>query len=236
MIDLAAYALALALSQEPDTAATPLEKELAAESAAQDGDSPAPATSPSPGPASAPKPKGADDVLSVMKKLPSMKPEEQQQALIRLQQQFGSAESNLVLPTPDIDLAEYLALSPENQALVVARAFFGDVVSGDAGRVVARSGYPFFMEGRRINTPEELSSAWGKALRSRRTDLLKLYSVEVLTPADMEKKYGKAPARLNGWNLKAPNTFVAVGNLSGHASVLLLRQAGAAWQIVGFHD
>ena len=101
---------------EPDTAATPLEKELAAESAAQDGDSPAPATSPSPGPASAPKPKGADDVLSVMKKLPSMKPEEQQAALLRLQQQFGSAESNPVLPTPDIDLAEYLALSPENQA------------------------------------------------------------------------------------------------------------------------
>ncbi len=234
MIDLAAYALALALSQEPDTAATPLEKELAAESAEQGSEGTTP-TAPT-GPVGAPRPKGADDVQSVLKRLPNMKPEERQAALIQLQKQFGAAESNPVLPSADIDLSEYLSLSPQDQALVIARAFFGDVISGDATRVVSRAGYPFFMEARRVDRPEELLTQWGKSLRSRRTDLLKLYSVEILTPADMEKKYGKAPQRLNSWNLRAPNTFVAVGNLSGHATILLLRQAGAAWQVVGFHD
>ena len=79
-------------------------------------------------------------------------------------------------------------------------------------------------------------SAWTRSLRSRRTDLLKLYSVEILTPAEMEKKYGKPPARLSAWPLKSGTTFVAVANLSGHAAIVLLRQAGAAWQVVGFHD
>ena len=74
------------------------------------------------------------------------------------------------------------------------------------------------------------------ALRQGRADALKLYGVEVLLPADMEKKYGKSPQRLSAWNTRAPNTYFAVGNLSGHAAVLMLRQAGAAWQVVGFHD
>lgn len=235
MIDLAAYALALALSQEPDTAATPLEKELAAESAQQDTDS-TPTAAPSTGPVAPPRPRGADDVTSILRKLPGMKPDDRQVAIQQLQRQFGNVESNPVLPTGDIDLAAYLNLLPQEQVLVIARAFFSDVIAGDAAHLVARSGFPFFMEARRVDRPEELLAQWGKSLRSRRTDLLKLYSVEVLTPADMEKKYGKAPARLNGWNLKAPNTYVAIGNLSGHASILLLRQVGATWQVVGFHD
>ncbi|PZR10762.1 MAG: hypothetical protein DI536_18980 [Archangium gephyra] len=234
MIDLAAYALALALSQEPDTAATPLEKELAAESA-QQSDTPTTAPSPS-GSVGAPKPKGADEVTNTVKKLSSMKPEERQATLIQLQKQFGGVDSNPVLPTLDIDLGEYLQLPVQDQALVVARSYFNDIVAGDAARMLARSGFPFFMESRRVDRPEELLSQWSKSLRSRRTDLLKLYSVEVMTPAEMEKKFGKAPARLSAWNLKAPNTYVAVGNLSGHATILLLRQAGVAWQVVGFHD
>jgi hypothetical protein len=52
----------------------------------------------------------------------------------------------------------------------------------------------------------------------------------------MEKKYGKPPARLSSWAWRQPNTFVAVGNLSGHATILLLHQVGAAWQVIGFHD
>lgn len=234
MIDLAAYALALALSQEPDTAATPLEKELAAESA-QQTDTPTTTNTPS-GPVGAPKPKGADEVTNTVKKLSSMKPEERQQAIIALQKQFGGLDSNPVLPTADIDFGEYLQLSAPDQALVVARSYFNDIVAGDAARMQTRSGFPFFMESRRVDRPEELLTQWSKSLRSRRTDLLKLYSVEVMTPAEMEKKFGKAPARLSAWNFKAPNTFVAVGNLSGHPTILLLRQAGAAWQVVGFHD
>jgi hypothetical protein len=119
---------------------------------------------------------------------------------------------------------------------VVARGFFVDLIAADTPRLIARSGYPFFMEARRIDKPEDLRTQWGKSLRTRRADLLKLYSVEVFTVADMEKKYGKPPARLSSWAWRQPNTFVAVGNLSGHAAILLLHQVGAAWQVIGFHD
>ena len=141
-----------------------------------------------------------------------------------------------MLPGVDVDLDRYLSLEPAQQAQVIARGFFLDLIAADTGRLVARSGFPFFMEAKRIDRPDDLRTAWGKSLRSRRADLLKLYSVDVFLPADMEKKYGKPPQRLNAWNWRSPNTYVAVGNLSGHATVLLLHQAGAAWQVVGFHD
>ncbi len=227
-MNVAAYALALALSQEPETppAAAP------APAAAESGEAPAAPSAPS----APPRPKGADDVLRMMQKLPAMTPEERALAIAAIQKQFGQVESNPVLPSGEIDLEKYLELTPAQQVEVMARGFFNDLIAGDTNRVVARAGFPFFMEGRRVDRPEDLKTQWGKTLRSRRADLLKLYSVEVLLPADMEKKYGKAPQRLSGWSWRSPNTYLAVGNLSGHATILLLRQAGAAWQVVGFHD
>jgi hypothetical protein len=127
-------------------------------------------------------------------------------------------------------------LAPVDQARVVARQFLEDLIAGDSRALVTASGLPFYLEDRRVDRLDELRSEWTRALRSRRADLLTLYSLEILTPADMEKKYGKAPARLAQWNLRAPNTLIAVGNLSGHATVLLLRQVGMTWQVLGFHD
>jgi hypothetical protein len=227
VINVAAYALCLALNQEPETppAAAP------APVAAEGGEVAAPAA-----PSGPPRPKGADDVMHTLQKLPNMSPEERTAALLQMQKQFGQVDSNPVLPSGDIDLEKYLELSAPQQVEVVARGFFTDLIAGDTNRVVSRAGYPFFMEARRVDRPEELRTQWGKALRSRRTDLLKLYSVEVFLPADMEKKYGKAPARLSAWSWRSPNTYVAVGNLSGHAVIVLMRQAGAAWRFVGFHD
>ncbi len=223
MINVAAYALCLALSQDPEPVPA---------AAAAGGDA---ATSPAT-PVGPPRPKGADDVTRQIQKAQTLSPAERAVVLEALQKQFGTVDSNPVLPTNDIDLDKYLALGPAQQVEVVARGFFADLIGGDTNRIVARSGYPFFMEARRIDRPEELRAQWGKSLRSRRADVLKLYSVEVLLPADMEKKFGKPPQRLNSWNWRAPNTYLAVGNLSGHPTILLLRQAGAAWQVVGFHD
>lgn len=230
-MNVAAYALCLALSQDPETAPPP---ETPPEAAPAQGGQPAPTTPAAPtGPA---RPKGADEVARLIAKLPTMKPEERLAAIQAISKQFGDVESNPVIPGSDVDLDKYLGLEPAAQAQVVARGFFLDLIAAETNRLVARSGYPFFMEARRIDRPEELRTQWGKSLRSRRADLLKLYSVEVFLPAEMEKKYGKPPARLSSWNWRAPNTYVAVGNLSGHATVVLLHQAGAAWQIVGFHD
>ncbi len=226
-MNVAAYALCLALSQEPEV--TPPET---APAASAEGEPAAAPAAPS-GPA---RPKGADEVNRLLAKLPTMKPEERNAALEALARQYGQVESNPVLPGSDIDLDKYLGLKPAEQVEVVARGFFLDLIAADTGKLVARSGFPFFMEARRIDRPEDLRTQWGKSLRSRRADLLKLYSLEVLLPADMEKKYGKPPTRLSSWNWRSPNTYVAVGNLSGHATVLVLHQAGAAWQVVGFHD
>lgn len=226
-MNVAAYALCLALTQEPEPAPP-----TAAPAPVEAGDlAPIP-----PLPSGPARPKGTDEVNRLLLKLPSMKPEERVAALEAISKQFGQVESNPVLPGIDVDLDRYLGLAPAQQVQVVARGFFTDLIAADTGRLVARAGFPFFMEARRIDRPEELHTQWGKSLRSRRADLLKLYSVDVFLPADMEKKYGKPPQRLSGWNWRSPNTYVAVGNLSGHAAVLLLHQAGAAWQVIGFHD
>lgn len=233
-MNVAAYALCLALSQDPAEAPPPEA-------------TPAPETAPAPGaegePAAAPvapsgpaRPKGADEVKALVAKLPNMKPEERAAAIEQISKMFGQVESNPVLPTGDIDLDKYLGLKPEEQAEVVARGFFTDLIAADTARLLSRAGYPFFLEARRVDRAEELRTQWGKSLRSRRADLLKLYSVEIFQPADMEKKYGKPPPRLSSWPWRQPNTLVAVGNLSGHATIVLLHQVGAAWQVVGFHD
>ena len=230
-MNVAAYALCLALSQEPEV--TP--PEPTATPAAVEGEPTAPTAAPT-APTGPARPKGADEVARFVAKLPGLKPEERAAALQAIAKQYGQVESSPVLPTGDIDLDKYLGLQPADQVQVVARGFFMDLIAAETGKLVARSGYPFFMEARRVDRPEDLRTQWGKALRSRRADLLKLYSVDVYLPADMEKKYGKPPARLSAWNWRAPNTYVVVGNLSGHATILLLHQAGAAWQVIGFHD
>lgn len=223
-----AAVLALVLSQSPDEEAAPAPAEPPPA---------APAPKEAQGtPAPPPKPKSADEVQRIISKLPSMSDEQRAQALEALARQFGSVDNNPVLPSGDTNLERYLALQPAEQGLISAREFLEDLIAGDAARLMAHAGLPFFLEGRRVDRAEELRTEWSKALRSRRTDLLTLYGIEVLTPAEMEKKYGRPPQRLNAWPWRAPNTLLAVANLSGHATILLLRQVGAAWQVVGFHD
>lgn len=104
-----------------------------------------------------------------------------------------------------------------------ARFILENLLTGDARRAVSELAYPFQLEDKKYGTPEELVAAWVKQLRAKRTDLITLYDIEVLPLAEMEKKYGKPPARLRLENLKDPDVYAAVGNLSGHAAVLLFR-------------
>jgi hypothetical protein len=179
--------------------------------------------------------KAADEVARSLKKI-QLPPEARKQALDDLQIQFGQTDVNPVLPPRGWAVEKFMELTPADQARVVARRWLEDLIAGDGRALVASAGLPFFMEDRRIERVDELRNEWSRALRSRRTDLLTLYSLEVLTPADMEKKYGRAPQRLSRWDTRGPNTFFVVANLSGHATVLLLRQAGITWQVLGFHD
>ncbi|RKG87346.1 hypothetical protein D7V88_16160 [Corallococcus terminator] len=118
-------------------------------------------------------------------------------------------------------------MSPEGLTRSVihdeARFLFQSLLTGDVRSASAELTYPFQLEEKRFNTPEELVQTWVKQLRARRTDLVTLYDIEVLPFAEMEKKYGKPPARLGLDPRALKDTWAAVGNLSGHAAIFLFR-------------
>lgn len=223
--------LLLALAQADVPEAAPAEAPPpAAEAPAPTGDGTAPA------PAAPTRNKAADEVVRAVKKALELPPEQRLDALHAIQKQYGVAEANPLAPPVGWDMERFMALPPQDQARVVARRFFEDLVAGDGRALVAASGLPFYLEDRRIDRADELRSEWARILRSRRADLLSLYGVEILSATDMEKRYGRMPQRLSAWGTRGANTFFAVGNLSGHATVILLRQVGVAWQVLGFHD
>ncbi|MBL9038241.1 MAG: hypothetical protein JNG84_07005 [Archangium sp.] len=177
-----------------------------------------------------------DELPKLLQKLKDAPLDQRPVLLEELQRKFGAAAVNPVLPPSDIDVAKYRELSDAEQAKLSARDFVADLLAVNISGAVSRCGLPFMLEGQRIDRPDELRTEWAKHLRSKRTDLLALYDVEVLTAADMEKKFGRPPQRLANWPWRNPGTLVAIANLSGHAAVLLLRQAGAVWQVVAFTD
>lgn len=122
-----------------------------------------------------------------------------------------------------------------NQVRSVARYLFQTLILGDARTVASELVFPFQLEDKKYGTPDELVNAWVKQLRTRRTDLVTLYDVEVLSLPEMEKKYGKPPARL-GLNLAGQQGYAAVGNLSGHAAIFLFRNTPEGWRAFAYTD
>jgi hypothetical protein len=233
---LSAAVLSLVLAQTPapaDPAPAPAEPAPAQLAPVGDADAGASAGGT---PTYAPRAKGADEAAKLLKKWGELKPAERLPMLEQVQKQYGQTGSNPVLPPPDFDFDKYTALTAIDQARITARDFFSDLVTNDTTGLLAHSGFPFMLEDRRFERPEDLRHEWLKSLRSKRTDLLKLYEVEVLTPTDMEKKYGPPPRRLASWNWRGSNTYLAVANLSGHAAIVMLKPVGAAWQVVAYHD
>ena len=175
-----------------------------------------------------------------------LSPEELQRQLDRIrklppaEQAEGLEELHLRLSTPlDPKAPKAATPMPEaDQARLVARLFFEDLISGDARGMTLLAGYPFQLEDRRLEMPEELHKEWLRNLRAKRTDLYTLYGVEVFTPAEMEKKYGRPPPRLQALTRVAGKAYIAVGNLSGHPALAVVRSSGPTtpWQVVGFSD
>ncbi len=195
-----------------------------------------PAAEAVPAPAVRAQPKGAEEAARLKEKFSKMTSEEQVNAIAEFRKKFGTAEVNAVLPPESIDTVAFSALDDVSQATVIARSFFDALARGDVKQALQYQGLPFMLEERRLDKAEDLKAEWSRHTRAKRTDLMVTYGVEVLSPAEMEKKYGKPPPRLNGWNWRSGKTLVAVGNISGRARVLLLRQIGASWQIVAYHD
>jgi len=225
-----AFAVACMLGQEPQA------------------DTPPPAAEPAPKPAPAadqPKPMSADQLGRQIEKLKKMAPEDQAKAAEDLAKRIPqmtpeeakrAAEKSAAASATVPEVRDYAALPEAEQVKYSAREFFTQLIAGDARNITNGCGFPFQLEERRLQTPDELFQEWLKNLRAKRTDLLTLYDIEVLSPADMEKKYGKPPARLERLPWKAPKTYVAVANLSGHAAVAVFRQQGLGWAVVGYAD
>ncbi len=194
------------------------------------------ATTPDPTQSPAALKRPADDLSRAAARLKDLSGPELEKAAEDLRKKLSASVANPVLPPRDFSLDEYFLLPEPDQALVVARSFFDALVTGDAGRVVEFAGLPFMLEDKRFDRADELRTEWARHLRSKRTDLVSLYGVEVFTPADLEKKYGPPPARLRGWPWRQSQQYLAVANVSGRSAVVLLRLVGSTWQIVAYHD
>jgi hypothetical protein len=117
----------------------------------------------------------------------------------------------------------------------IARYLFQHLLLGDVRGIAPELVYPFQLEDKRYGTADELVAAWVKELRSKRTDLVALYDIEVLDFAELEQKHGKPPARL-GLNLASTPGYAAVGNLGGHAAIFLFRQTPEGWRAFAYTD
>lgn len=177
-----------------------------------------------------------DELNRLLGKLKDANAEQRQVLLDEIQKKYGLGTPTPMVPGADIDVGKYRELSDPEQAKVSARDFLNELLAGNASGAAAHCGTPFMMEDHRYDKAEEVRAEWARHLRSKRTDLLSIYDVEVLTPAEMEKKYGKPPQRLASWNWRGSGVMVVVANMSGRAAVLLMRQFGAVWQVVGYHD
>lgn len=129
------------------------------------------------------------------------------------------------------------AETPEQVVARISRIAFEKFLSADASYLVRGAGFPFYLDGRRFDEREPLFRELLQQLRARRTDLLSVDAIEVLTPDQMEKKHGRPPARLAALPWRAPNTWIAIGNLSGVPVVALFQQhPRSGWQLVAFTD
>ncbi|MCP3144480.1 hypothetical protein [Pyxidicoccus xibeiensis] len=136
-----------------------------------------------------------------------------------------TGQPDIVRPPPPRDETAPMTAEERTKEDIreAARYLFQTLLTGDVRSTANELFYPFQLEDKRYATPEELVVAWVKQLRLKRTDLITLYDVEVMTLAELEKKYGKAPARL-GLDLRnMTDLWAAVGNLSGRPGIFLFR-------------
>ncbi|QSQ26849.1 hypothetical protein JY651_18875 [Pyxidicoccus parkwayensis] len=150
----------------------------------------------------------------------------------------GTSPSPTLMPQPYVPLEQPLPREEQIRKDIRedSRFLFQSLITGDVRSAAGELMYPFQLEEKRYGTAEELVLAWVKQLRLKRTDLITLYDIEVLPLAEMEKKYGKAPARL-GLDLRnEKDVWAAVGNLSGHPGIFLYRPYRDEYRAFAYTD
>jgi hypothetical protein len=129
-----------------------------------------------------------------------------------------------------------VASTEAEAVLSSARTFFADLIAQRIPEVVDQSEIPFHLEGRKVSSRNELASQWAHNLADKRLDLLTLYGIEILTPAQMLKRYGHPPGRLSTLPWRRERTYLAVANISGRAAIAVFHRSAAGWRAVAFTD
>jgi hypothetical protein len=142
----------------------------------------------------------------------------------------ASSDAGSRQPLPTTSIAE--AQSVEARA----KTFFTDLLARRIREVAEQSELPFHLEGRTVTSRDQLIAEWTKALANKRLDLLTLYGIQILTPSEMEKKYGDPPARLSTLPWRKERTYLAVANISGRAAIAVLHRTARGWHVVGYAD
>lgn len=115
-----------------------------------------------------------------------------------------------------------------------AQAFYRALAARDVDAVASLCRAPFFFEGKSVGSAEEIRRKWSEALQGRALPDLELDDVELLSYEEMVARFGRPPEKLSGWPIKG--AMLSVGNLAGHAAIVLWKKNGQAWQAFGFHD
>ena len=118
------------------------------------------------------RPPNIEEVNRQLERIKKLPPNEMSDALEQLRHNVpgpgAPAMTDPSLEPKEEPLAKgWWELSEPEQVKYQARIFFNDVIAGDARGIVLQSGYPFFLEDRRLELPNELHDEWLKNLRSK---------------------------------------------------------------------
>jgi hypothetical protein len=116
----------------------------------------------------------------------------------------------------------------------VATALGRGLLAGDVEALSRLTPPGFSFDGRVVWNAADIKAEWLHALEQRPLAGVPLYGVEVVTADEMQRRYGKPPARLSQLNLTGAQ--VAIVNLGGRAMLVFFKKKGDAWVPIGVSD
>ncbi|MFN0061780.1 MAG: hypothetical protein ACKVPX_04595 [Myxococcaceae bacterium] len=138
-------------------------------------------------------------------------------------------------------LRDYFQRNPitiRTMAAMPAKQFLKALIARDLVMLASFSQTPFYIEGQRYNSPTTAATALKQAMEENPGASWELLDLEILSPSEMRKKYGPPPKRLAHLPWNAPDSVIAVANLSGRAAILILRPRGnsGTFTVAAFTD
>jgi hypothetical protein len=109
----------------------------------------------------------------------------------------------------------------------VARALVVALLARDLDALCQLTPAPFSFDGTEARTREEVRRAWNRVLQRHALAGRKLEGIEVVAYEELVKRVGEPPERLKG--LPLAGSEVAVANLGGRPTLILMKKRGATY-------